>query len=240
MNSRVQASIRNSIIITTLIVVILSCNVSAQKWQGGVNFQLGYPKGTYKEQIDKTGVGISADFLYAHQNSIFGIGVALGWMQVGNEERKEPFSTTIPDVTVDVTTENNLAQFMLLFRMQPRKGPILPYADGLLGINYLYTKTSITNASNGEEVASTTNFDDNAFSYGFGGGLMISVYDRKQTSIDDPLHVFIDLNFRYIIGGEAEYLKEGSIRRNNGVVTYDTFQSETNIVTAHLGVVFNF
>ncbi len=214
---------------------------NAQTWQGGLGFQLAFPQGDYKDQIDKTGVGVGGDFLYAPHNSPIGIGVSLGWFQVGDENRTEPFSTTIPDVTVDVNTSNNLAQFMLLLRLQPKHGPILPYADGLLGMNYLYTRTTIKNASNDEEVASSTNREDNAFGYGFGGGLMIKVYDKQRGEPEaKALQVFIDLGARYIRGGEAEYLKEGSIRRDGGQVVYDISQSKTSIATAHIGVAVSF
>jgi hypothetical protein len=215
---------------------VMNSIASAQLWQGGLNFQLGFPTGDYRDQINTTSAGISGEFLYSPYNSPIGIGVSLGWFQVGSEQREEPFSTTIPDVTVDVKTEHGLAQFMILARLQPKRGPILPYADGLLGLNYLYTKTTIENASNGEEVASTTNSDDNTFAYGFGGGSLIRVYDGTNKAGGKPVKVYVDLNFRYTLGGEADYLKEGSIRRDSGVVTYDFTRSRTDISTAHLGV----
>jgi opacity protein-like surface antigen len=219
---------------------LLNSVASAQLWQGGLNIQLGFPAGEYKDQVNTTAAGIAGDILYSPHNSPFGIGLSIGWFQVNSEVRKEPFSTTIPDVTVDVKTEDDLAQFMLLLRVQPKYGPILPYGDGLVGINYLYTITKIENASNGEEIASTTNSDDNAFAYGFGGGVMIKVYDAKIKTGGKPLQVFIDLNFRYILGGEADYLKEGSIRRESGNVIYDITRSKTDIATTHIGVAVNF
>ena len=228
-------------LLTVLVIVgIFGSSAPAQNFQGGLNFQLGFPTGEYKDQVDKTAVGLAGDILYSPHNSPFGIGLSLGWFLVGNEQRKEPFSTTIPDVTVDVKTENGLALFMLLARVQPKRGPILPYADGVLGFNYLYTKTTIENASNGEEVASSTNSDDNAFCYGFGGGAMIRVYDGEVKGSARPLQVYIDLKMRYILGGEADYLKEGSIRRVSGSVIYDITRSRTDIMTFHIGAVANF
>ncbi len=239
MFSRIQKN-RVAIIIAAILGALVS-SASAQNWQGAPGFQLGFPAGEYKDQIDKTGVGISGEFLYSPTSSPVGIGVSLGFMQVGDENRREPFSTTVPDVTVEVNTSNNLAQFMLLLRLQPKWGPILPYADGLLGMNYLYTETTIKNASNDEEVASSTNLDDDAFAYGFGGGLMIKAYDKQKSQPDSkPVQVFIDLGARYILGGEADYLKEGSIAREGGQVTYDVTTSKTNITTAHIGVAINF
>ena len=119
-----QARVAFSLLIMLGVISALNSPALAQTWQGGLYFQLGFPTGEYKDQIDKTGFGLGGDFLYSPHNSPFGIGVSLGWFQVGREERKEPFSTTIPDVTVDVETENDLAQFMLLFRLQPKSGPI--------------------------------------------------------------------------------------------------------------------
>jgi len=45
---------------------------------------------------------------------------------------------------------------------------------------------------------------------------------------------------RYIIGGEAEYLKKGSIRRENSKVSYDIIKSKTDLLTAQIGVALEF
>lgn len=225
-------------LLTFLLIGLAASPASAQNFQGGIGFQAGLPTGDYKDQIDKTGFGIKGDILWTPHASPFGIGLSFDWVLVGNETRKEPFSTTIPDVTVDVETQNALAQFMFLFRVQPKKGDIRPYADGLIGLNYLYTETSIKNASNDEEVASTTNFDDNAFAYGIGGGVLARVYSANSGA--RPLHVYIDFHFRVTFGGEAKYLKEGSIRRDNGTIQFDITESKTNITMVGVGVAVDF
>ena len=56
----------------------------------------------------------------------------------------------------------------------------------------------------------------------------------------DIAGVFIDLRIRYMKGGEAEYLKEGSIRRENGKVAYDVEQSKTDLLTFQIGAVLTF
>jgi len=45
---------------------------------------------------------------------------------------------------------------------------------------------------------------------------------------------------RYIIGGEAEYLKEGSITFEDLNVYYDVSKSKTDLMTAHIGLAFEF
>lgn len=233
-------TLKMCIILAALILIGAVPAAQARNWQGGIGFQVGLPTGEYKDQVDKTAVGLKGDILWTPHASPLGIGLAISWNQIGRETRKEPFSTTIPDVTVDVETENNLAQFMLLVRAQPMKGDVRPYADGLIGFNYLYTQTTIKNASNNEEVASSTNFDDNAFAYGFGGGFLFRVYDGERDGSGRPLQVFIDLSARYLIGGDAEYLKEGSIRRESGTVTFDVTQSKTSLATIGIGVTASF
>lgn len=226
-------------ILAAVLVLLGASAVSAQNWQGGLDFQIGLPTGEYKDQIDKTGLGVRGDILWSPHRAPFGLGISMAWYSVGRETRKEPFSTTIPDVTVDVETENAIAQFMALFRVQPKKGDVRPYADALVGWNYLYTQTRILNASNGEEVASSTNFDDNAFAYGVGGGLLFRAYTGSSGG-GRPLHVYVDLNFRYTIGGEAQYLKEGSIRRDGGNVVFDVTESKTNLAGIGIGVAVDF
>ncbi|MGB5287233.1 MAG: hypothetical protein WBN42_02000, partial [Ignavibacteriaceae bacterium] len=100
---------------------------------------------------------------------------------------------------------------------------------------YIFTETEIK--SRGEqEVASSTNFDDFAWNYGAGGGLMYEVHRNN----DNGSAFFIDLKARYLFGSEAEYLKEGSVIIENGQVTYEVSRSKTNLLTVQLGVIYFF
>jgi hypothetical protein len=45
---------------------------------------------------------------------------------------------------------------------------------------------------------------------------------------------------RYLKGGRAEYLKEGSIRIEGDQVLYDVSRSTTDLVTGYIGVSFSF
>lgn len=212
----------------------------AQNALGGLNFLVGVPTGDFKSNVDKNGYGLSASIGFAPVSSIFMVGVEAGFMRYGTERRREPFSTTIPDVMVDVETSNNFALFHGVFRLQPNQGSIRPYLEGLAGINYLYTQTEIQNRGRGgEEVASSNNKDDIAFSYGGGGGLMIRLYSSEGEG-SGLNEVLLDIRGRYIKGGEAEYLKQGSIRRENGQVKYDVLKSHTDIMTIQVGVALRF
>ena len=235
-----------SFLAAILIIFIFSVDVSnAQKFQGGINFMLGFPQGEFRDNVDDVGFGLGGFFGVSPSGGPLMFGAEFGFLIYGMESRKEPFSTTIPDVTVDVETSNNIVLGHLFLRLQSPVGKFRPYVEGLVGFNYLFTRTTIKNESlTNDEVASSTNFDDATMSYGTGGGVLIRVYDgryKKRTEGRKEIDgVFIDFRVRYFSGGEAEYLKEGSIRRPNSQVEYDVEKSRTDLLTFHLGVVLSF
>ena len=229
---------KKSILIFLFLLAILPLNSFAQT--AGLNFTLGFPSGEFKNNVKRTGFGVSGEFLIltpSIQNP-FSIGLNLGFINYGSESRREPFSQTIPDVVVDVDRSNNIVNFHVLFELALPEGIIRPYAEGLFGGSYIFTETSIKSRGD-EEVASSTNFDDFAWSYGAGGGFLIQVFssDNPEEKVSS---VFIDLKARYIYGSEAEYLREGSVLINNGKVTYVTSKSKTDLITVNIGAVVYF
>ncbi|MBK6913708.1 MAG: hypothetical protein IPH11_08565 [Ignavibacteriales bacterium] len=200
----------------------------------GLNFTLAFPMGEFKENVDRVGFGIAGQFLLIipKPGQPFGIGLNAGFINYGNETRREPFSYTIPDVFVDVERSNNLVNFHLLFQIAPYKGRIRPYLEGLFGGSYLFTETSIK-SQDYSEVASSTNLEDFAWSYGGGAGIMIQITNENEQGTS----IFLDIKGRYLMGTEAEYLKEGSIEIIGSQVYYDITRSKTDLLSAHLGVI---
>jgi hypothetical protein len=216
-------------------------SVTAQtNFSGGLHFNVGFPEGDLKDQLDRNAYGIGGQLFYSPQRSPIAIGLELGYLNYGRESRREPFSTTIPDVTVKVSTSNNIVQGFLVARVGIPNGPIQPYGDAIIGFNYLFTETKISDVDEPtENVASSVNLDDGAFAYGFGGGLMVPVYTGRANN-NRPFQISIDVGARYVLGDRAQYLKEGSIRRQNGKVRYDLIESKTNMVRLHVGVMGRF
>ncbi|MEZ5357745.1 MAG: hypothetical protein R3F48_02870 [Candidatus Zixiibacteriota bacterium] len=240
-----KSSVKSRTTIYVMIIAAIICSTGAfakTNFMGGIHFNTGFPQGDMKDYIDRNAYGIGGQIFYAPQKSPFAIGIEAGWMNYGNESRREPFSTTIPDVTVNVETSNNIAQAFFVFRVRTPEGPIQVYGDALVGFNYLFTETKITDSDwDQEEIASTTNRDDAAFAYGVGGGLMVPVFTRaKKTADGAPIQVLLDGGVRYVFGDEAEYLKKGSIRRVDGAVLYDPIKSKTDMMRLHIGVIVKF
>lgn len=225
-----------------LLVLALGGPAFAQNWEASVGFGLASPQGEFRSSLGQNGYGIVGDIGYAPAVNPYFIGLSVGYLVYGSESRKEPFSTTIPDVTVDVNTTNALVIAQLLLKFQPNRGVLRPYMQGALGVNYLFTTTQITseNTIAFEEVASSTNESDAAFAYGGGAGLLIRLSGPAGEGEESPSEFLIDLGARYMVGGEADYLKEGSIRRVNGRVVYDTQRSATDLLLFQVGVAFRF
>ena len=219
---------------------------SAQEIDASLNFQVIAPQNEFQESIDATGFGLNLQGLYRFPDSPFGLGLDFNFNNFGRDVRDEPISTTIPDLRVRVENEYNLVQGFLVAKIQPQDGILRPYAEGLAGFNYFYTQTSIENRRNSgdEPIATDTNFEDWAFAWGGGGGVMIRVFDRRNSvnyNSENPLAAgYVNLGVRYLNGSEAEYLREGSIRVSNGNVTYETLQSRTDMLVFQLGFVVRF
>ncbi|HEX2960305.1 MAG TPA: hypothetical protein VHO43_00845 [Ignavibacteriales bacterium] len=235
---------RRKFTITALFIFLLGLSPEIFPQSAGINFMMGFPQGDFKKSIDRMGFGAEGFLtLWTVNPSMpFTLGLDGSYMTYGSESRNEPFSTTIPDVTVGVNRTNNIVNFHLLLQIMPPAGNVRPYIEGLWGGSYLYTQTQINSSGNfDKEVASSTNFDDWAWSYGGGGGLMIKVHemennDEETNSPWKVTGIWIDLKARYMLGSEAEYLKEGSMRIEQGKVLFTPSRSKTDLITAHLGV----
>jgi hypothetical protein len=220
-----------------LFSTLLNKEISAQS--GGLNLMLGLPQGEFKENVNKAGFGISGHFTFfkTMPQMPFSVGINAGYMIYGSERRTIPFNQWAGDVPVDVTRSNNLVNFHILFLVLPFEGPVKPYIDVLFGGNYLFTTTEIK--SDDKQIASTTNQDDFAWSYGGGGGFLIKLADLNPNGDGMSLTtLWLDLKVRYLFGTEAEYLKEGSVVvHNDGTVDYFYSKSKVDLFTIHLGVV---
>lgn len=235
--------------ILTLLITLSLCivTVQAQEINAGFNFQVVVPQNEFSESINTNGLGLNVNGLYRFANSPFGLGLDFNFINFGKDTRDEPLSTTIPDLRVRVENEYNLLQLMMLAKVQSRDGILRPYLEGLAGFNYFFTETSITDrrSSASDPIASDTNFDDWAFAWGGGTGLMIRVFDFRDRETREETYEnigagYINLGVRYLNGSEAEYLREGSIVLTNGDVQFDTLQSRTDMLLFQIGFVLRF
>jgi hypothetical protein len=227
-----------------LILFILlwhSPGYSVERFQVSADFTLGFPQGEFRQNVDRVGIGGSGYFAYRFKNSFFSAGASIGVLVYGSETRIELLSAAIPEVEVDVTTRNYILMCHLVFRAQPPEGKFRPYVEGLVGFQYLWTETGLYDRGGFDDrIAGSVNQSDWTWSTGAGCGLLVKVYEARKDRERKIFAIFIDCGARYLKGGKAEYLREGSIRHENGQLIYDIKMSHTDLITARLGLSFAF
>lgn len=226
-------------------IIILFCSLltltlnGQTSFEAGGNFTLAFPQNEFGDNVENLGFGGSGNFLARFPGSPLSVGGSFTFLIYGSDTRTEYL---VAPVSVDVTTTNAIIMGHLMLRIQPPDGLLVPYVDGLLGFNYLTTDSRIDN-EDGEEIASSNNFRDITFGYGAGAGLKIRVFQAPEHPYGEKgvSAVYIDLGARYLMGGEAEYLKKGSIILvDDDEVEYEVSKSTTDILTVHLGVMLTF
>ncbi len=233
-----KMSIITKSMIFLLVMFVLSGNVFAQNMRGGLNFIISNPQGEFADNVTNTGFGAAIDFGWHPHGSPLVIGTNLGFVNYGRETRHVPFSLTIPDVTVEVTNTNNIVMFDLFVGVEPVYGAVRPYFGGMIGMSYLFTRTTIKDDNDLDEIASSTNLSDVAFNFGPAGGVRFRVWENPEpvgaeVTVRD---VLIDVGFKYMLGSEADYMKEGSIIRTGSNLEYDVYRSKTNLLIFQIGV----
>ncbi len=205
----------------------------------------GFPSGEFGDNVTNPGIGLSGFVGYVIPRTPAVIGLDLGYLIYGHERRKEQFSLTIPDVQVGVVTENNILTMNAFLRLQTNTDPLRFYVEGVVGFHYLFTSTTIEDLPrfSGEDIASSTNLDDFAFTKGVGGGVLIELWrgGEGRTPLNRSLRtVSLDFRMRYHDGSQADYLKRGDIVRRSGTAELNVTKSTTDLITAHLGVALDF
>ncbi len=231
-----------------LLVVLASAGLglsaAAQPTSGGVHGVVAVPQGSFADRLDATGFGLSAAFVHHIAGSPVGVGVEGTFVTYGRETIRERFgSGALSRVDVDVVTTNNIALGHLVLRLQPATGAVRPYGDALVGLAYLFTESRIEDVdfNDDRDIASSTNFDDAAFSYGLGGGIMARVYSGHSSDDGRPFDVFVDARIRYLFGGEAKYLREGDIETDaDGDPIFFFTESRTDLLLPQLGITIRF
>lgn len=223
---------------TLLALSLFAMNHEAQaagRFEGSAGFMLGFPSGDYGKQVDGPGGGFDIDAGWRPPSSPAVLGARFGYLIMGSEKRREPLSNTVP-IPVDVVTDNNQVFGHLTLRLEPPRGAVRPFIEGVFGFSHLFTDTKVKNSQTGEEFAGVTQFKDTVLSFGGGGGLKIKVWGAPQREQGKVQRVFVNTRVDYLHGGEGEYLKKGSLVIENGRYAARRTRSLTDIVTFSLGV----
>lgn len=226
-------------IVTTLFILLVSGIIQAQSFNFDIGFAAGSPQGSFQQALDRNSYGFDMAATYQLPGLPIHVGGGLIYQNFGWAERSEYFSPDIQEVLVRVRTTNNMVTPHFLMRFEPGYGAVRPFVEGIVGINYLYTESSVLDDWAEDEIASSINYDYTTTNYGIGGGVKFRLYEGYDED-GDFFGVSLIVKAKHMLGGEASYLKEGGLIRNRRGIEYDITRSRTDLTTFNVGVVFSF
>jgi hypothetical protein len=208
------------------------------------------PRGEFDDNTD-TGWGFEGAYVRSITgNRAVGIGLSGSFLGYGSTSRRVPLSSTIPDILVDVETNNNTAFLLGLFELRV-PGRFQPYVQAVAGGGFFYTTTSLEDTENDQVILSDTNQSDETWVWGGGGGLRFRVWEGSPDAEDEAApgleafsrsRAYVDVGARYLKGNEVEYLKEGSLVTDDGEFDIDPrlARSEIELVRYQIGITVTF
>jgi hypothetical protein len=162
---------------------------------------------------------------------VFSIRGSIDMLWYGHETTRHSLSDW-SNSTLDVTTSNNIFSIGIgPYLTVPGPG-VRPFLTGTVGFSYFSTSTAVKWRYSEETLDNWTDFSDGVTAWTGGGGLLIPL-TRSQRP------VLLELSAIYHGNGEAEYLREGSISRDDdGNAVFTPIRSRTNLVLYTIGVSF--
>ena len=150
----------------------------------------------------------------------------------GHETVRRPLSPTVPQVSVDVSTDNYFWSIQAGPQIRLGTGRFRGYGYGLLGATYFGTSSSVAGSDAlNEPFASSTNFYDWAFALSGGGGLLYTVSDNPRMPIS------LNLDLAFLRHGRTRYLREGGVVvAPGGGVQIHPIESRTDVTVITMGV----
>lgn len=211
--------------------------------RGLAGFSLGglFPTGAFNDHVSQEGYGLAGYYARRIGAGPLLVGVEFSYSEYGHSRRVE-YLEGIPEVGVKVDTTNSISQGLLLLRLQPLRGRVTSFVEALAGVGYLWTESAIGGGDDDDgTLASETNFDDWTWTAGVGAGISFRLWKWSGTDADIAGRgAFLELKARYMAGGQAEYLKRGSIIVVGNEYSFTPERSATSTFTVQAGLTWLF
>ena len=196
-------------------------------------FTTAFPMGEFKDFTATTGFGTTTEFFFftPSKKVPYGVGLNFSYVAYGLRFVNDPYDN---ELSLSFNRANNFASMHILFQIGSYAGSVRPYFETLFGGSYIFSNTEI-----GYDYYGPISLwiDDWSWSYGAGIGL-------KFLSLGDAYFnrgsVYIDLKVRYLFGTTTSYLDRESISLYYDTIEYSLVDSETDMLTASIGLYFFF
>ena len=227
----------------------------------------GVPQNSFAHNTDDFHLGLGLDVMFkVNPDFPFYLGIGYNYNAMGSKSQtiEEDLNvmagstviSTLP-IKLGVQIDNGLSNWMLKTRLVFPTEYVKPYFQINGGLNYLYTKTTVTDETekryftsdqDNNIITSKTAIDDLTYAYSGGGGLLI-----------DAGRGCVELGVDYTWGGRATYFNKDQIKQwtvdYTGTGTYSStdpkdiqlssatatpYSSYTDVLYFHAGYTFKF
>ena len=219
--------------------MILSQVPERQETKSGfLGFGLGLllPRGESATKNDNFGFGLDMNGGYQFEGTPIILGGEFLFGQYAGGYEGTAYYDDSSNDKFDISTESNIISLMAYVRFQSDGEYFQPYMEALAGFKVLWTATEYDYTEYWEEEDTDTNIDfsDFVWTYGVGFGFLVPI-SKSGTGGES---VFLDFNFKYLFGAEAEYLKDYKFIGDYGYYSFISGKSRTDSYIIRLGVGF--
>ncbi|PYQ49532.1 MAG: hypothetical protein DMF78_18025 [Acidobacteria bacterium] len=194
---------------------------------GGGSVVVGAPRGALGEQASVAG-GLAGHAVFPSASPVLSLRLEGSWLLYGTETVRVPLARTAGRINREITTDNWIAQLGIGPQLVLPLRAVRPYVHGFAGVSYLST-TSQLRDPDGFVSATSTNYDDTAFAYGGGGGLLVPLRGRGTS---------LDLGVRYVRTGSVRFLGEGDLVSADGGVRAVPHRGHADMLEFRVGLAF--
>ncbi|HYR83118.1 MAG TPA: hypothetical protein VE422_03460 [Terriglobia bacterium] len=232
--AKIRNHLRNAVVVSVLAAVQAGAQVPHQSTRFTVAAAptLSQPKGEFRQNVGN-GFGMEGALLYhLDRSGLLSVRFDASWLAYGHETKRVPFSETVGNrILVNVTTTNSITALSFGPELSLPRGPVRPYVNAAFSGLFFRTSSSVKGITNSDgESLSTTNFSDGTGARVYGGGLRIPLGTSSS-------RISLDVGIRYHRGGEASYLREGSIQDNpGGSISITPLNSRTPYMAYLIGI----
>jgi len=226
---------KTSLPVLCLGLVMICSPLAAQNWLGGINLTGSFPQGDLRDNDFDEGIGAGIYALRRFRQSPWYAGLDVAFINYGDRHFDGPFEACCGFDFDELTIKNNINQFHATLRWQPEQTPFRPYAEALAGVTDFVTTSTLGDDFEDDFDLTDRETSDTTFSGGLGAGLLYSVWDNANGP-----GIALELGVRYLVGNEAWYVLEESVSFDGSTIYFEETRSETDMVTAHLGIHFRF
>jgi len=217
--------------------LVLATAVSAQRrpyrtpaGAVGINFLIAEPQDEFSALVD---AGYGAEFfgrIPLDPKGLVSLRADLGFLIYGYESKRVCLEGVGCRVEARLETSNNIFFGGIGPELALPLDWMRPYVNAFLGFGYFNTTSNLESLWGDDDIFTTENFGDGDLSWGFGGGLEMTL-NRGRVPIA------LNLGARYHENGIREYLTEGDILDHpDGSVTLFPNISEANLISYRVGL----